>query len=88
MLRASREDVINYLVAVCVKNGVTPFDVRFAGFIQKACAAKFGYDRQKAKSFIDALISAWRFDRWRSFVEESPYLTSGEKMVWMEKHGV
>jgi hypothetical protein len=75
------------LVAICIKNNVTPDNVRFAGLIRKACASKFGYDKYKAKSFIDALISAWSFNKWKNYVEDSPYLTTEEKEWWLQQHG-
>jgi hypothetical protein len=85
--KLSRADIITYLVAICIKNNVTPNDSRFAGLIRKACAAKFGYDKYKATSFIDALISAWRFNKWKDYVEDSPYLTKEEKERWLKQHG-
>lgn len=82
-----RADVVNYLIAVCVKNNVTPNNVKFAGLIIKACASKFGYDKYKAKSFIDTLISAWRSDKWKNYIKESPYLTKEEKERWLKENG-
>lgn len=83
----ARGDVIDYLVGVCVKNNVTPLKTAFADFIMRACAAKFGYDRSRAKSFIDTLISAWKHDKWISFVKDNPYLQPHEKEAWIKAHG-
>lgn len=85
--KPSRADIVNYLIGVCVKNGVTPQKVTFANFIRKVCASKFSMDKYKAKSYIDTLISAWQFDKWKGYVEESPYLTLEEKERWLKTHG-
>jgi hypothetical protein len=84
--KLSRADIINYLIAICVKNNITPKDVRFAGLIRKVCASKFGYDKYKAKSFMEVLISAWRFNKWKNYVENSHYLTEEEKRKWVQEH--
>jgi hypothetical protein len=79
-------DVIDYLIAVCVKADKNPLKPDFADFIIKKCSSKFGYDRYKARSFIDSLLNAWRDDRWKSYIENNPYLTNKEKEEWMKKH--
>ena len=81
-----RADIINYLVAVCVKNNVTPEKAAFAGLIREACADKFVMDKYKAKSYVSTLISSWRLSRWRTWVRDSPYLTFEEKERWLEQH--
>jgi hypothetical protein len=86
MSRISRMDVIDFLIAVCVKANITPLKPAFADFIIKKCSSKFGYDRYRAKSFIDSLLSAWRDDKWKSYVKNNPYLTEQEKTEWMKKH--
>ena len=87
MSRLRRGDVIDYLIAVCVKNNITPTRTGFADFILRACAGKFGMDKAKGKSFIDALISAWKFDRWKNHIKDNPYLTPEEKEGWFKRHG-
>jgi hypothetical protein len=86
MSRISRIDVIDYLIAICIKADKTPQKVGFADFVIKRCSGKFGYDKYRAKSFIDTLINAWRDDRWKSYVKNNPYLTEQEKTEWMKKH--
>ncbi|MEM1564284.1 MAG: hypothetical protein QW161_06415 [Candidatus Bathyarchaeia archaeon] len=85
--RTARGDVIDYLVGVCVKNNVTPLKTAFADFVIQACAAKFGYDKSRSKSFIDTLLSAWKHDRWTGFVRDNPYLTPQEKERWIQIYG-
>lgn len=85
--KLTRQDYISYLVAISVKNNITPAKVGFADYIIKACAAKFSMDKYKAKSYINTLISTWRFNKWKRHVEESPYLTEAEKERWFREHG-
>jgi hypothetical protein len=85
--KPSRLDVISYAVAICIKNNVTPNNVKFAGLIRKVCASKFGMDKYKAKSYVDTLISSWSFNKWKTYVKDSPYLTTEEKERWLKQHG-
>jgi hypothetical protein len=84
--KVSRAEVIDYLVAVAVKAGKTPSKVGFADFIINKCSSKFGYDKYRAKSFIDTLINAWNDDKWKTYVQNNPYLTEQEKAEWTEKY--
>lgn len=86
MSRTNRMDVIDYLIAVCVKTDRTPIKTAFADFIIKKCSGKFGYDKYRAKSFIDTLINAWKDDKWKNYIKNNPYLTEEEKMEWTKKH--
>jgi hypothetical protein len=79
-------DVVDYLIAICVKADKTPQKVGFADFVINRCSAKFSYDKYRAKSFIDTLINAWRDDKWRNYVKNNPYLTEEEKTEWIKKH--
>ena len=84
--KISRIDVIDYLVAMCVKANKTPANISFADFVIKKCSFKFGYDKYRAKSFINTLINAWRDDKWKNYVKNNPYLTEEEKAEWIQKH--
>ncbi len=85
--RISRADVIDYLIAISVKANKNPDKAGFADFIIRKCQNKFGYDKYRAKSFIDTLVGAWRDDKWNYHVKNNPYLTAEEKENWVKEHG-
>lgn len=85
--KLTRANIINYLIAICVKNNIPPNNVRFAGLVRKVCGDKFGMDKYKAKSYIDTLISSWRLSRWKNWIQDSPYLTLEERERWFKQHG-
>ena len=72
------------LVAVCVKNKLTPQKNIFCDFILGACASLYGYERRTARSYVDVLLSAWRFDRWESYIQKNELLKEGDLAEWMK----
>jgi len=77
---------LSVLVALCVKNNKTPDKVGFADFVVKACASMYGMDRKATKHPISVLISAWYFDRWKSWIKQNPSLKKEEIGQWIEQH--
>jgi hypothetical protein len=84
--QAERMNRIDYLIAVCVKNNITPNHNAFADLIIRTSESRFGVRRDTSKSYVDTLINAWRDDKWKYRVQNNPYLTEQEKKEWMGKH--
>ena len=74
------------LVAVCVKKELTPSQTGFADFIIRLSASYFQCDKRTSRSYIDTLIQAFRFDKWKSLVQQNLYLSEEEKVGWMTRH--
>jgi len=87
MTEMTKEDRVNVLVAICVKNNRTPNDTGFADLVIRACSKYFHYGKRTARTYIDILISTWRFDKWKDWVKNNPMLTPEEKERWLQKIG-
>jgi hypothetical protein len=74
------------IVAVCVKRNITPNKTGFADFLFRLSAAYYQNDRRTTKKYIDTLIQAYHFDRWRTLVEQTCFLTQEEKNLWIREH--
>jgi len=85
-MREDREERIHQLIALCVKNNLTPLKNAFAGFLQNVCISRFGIEKRTARNYIDSLIAGWRLDRWKQMLQENPYLTMEEKTTWITQH--
>jgi len=81
-----REKRIGLLIALSVKNSLTPDSVAFCDFILKASAAKFAVTRQTAKGYVDTLLSCWRWGRWKEQIKTNNNLTQEEKDRWIKEH--
>lgn len=81
----SRDDRISQLVALCVKNDLTPRKNAFAGKIRDWSSMRFGCSERTAKDYATTINNAWTGDRWKNFVAESEYLTEEEKQAWIAK---
>jgi hypothetical protein len=85
-LLSEKDQRLNQLIALCVRNNLTPNKTPFCDFIIRACASIYGYEKRTAKSYVDILISAYRFNRWQNYVQFNPHLTDGEKQAWINLH--
>ena len=81
-----RRDRIYRLIALCVKNGVTPSKTSFADFILTTASALFTVSHKTSRGYIDTLIQIWNYDKWKTFVKNNDYLTKEEKEKWMSTH--
>lgn len=79
-----RADCINQLVALCAKNKKIPSKIGFADFIIWVCWKRFGYRWRVAHDYIDILLEIWHVDKWKTRVEENPYLDEKTKQAWAE----
>lgn len=83
-----KEDRVQKLIALCVKNKMSPQKNAFAGFIHKVASGTFMVTKATAKSYIHTLIEAWRLDKWKSLVSSNQYLLREEKQKWINSHQV
>jgi hypothetical protein len=74
-----------YLVALAVKNDVTPAKNTFVAFARKTYT-RFPVSKRTLKEEIDIVVSAWYRDRWISIIEASPYFNREETDEWKRKH--
>lgn len=84
--RRDKLDRIDQVIALCVKNNMTPDKNPFAGFVIKICSIRFGLDESTARSYIRTIISAWRGDRWKYNIKQNAYLTKEETEKWIQNH--
>lgn len=84
-MSSMKEQRIRQLVAVCVKKSLTPKKTAFCNFILQVTASYYGFSKRTAKQYVDILIRAFRFDRWKSLVENNVHLEKEEKKQWMGK---
>ena len=80
-----RQDRIEQLLAIMVKNEITPRRIAFTDIVIRVSAMKFAVFLETAKEYAQVLIDAWRADKWESMVKENGYLTSEEKEKWFRK---
>jgi hypothetical protein len=80
------QDRVDQLIALCIRNNLTPANSAFVEYIRKACATRFGLEKNKAKPFVEILVSAWRGDKWKYHVHQSSYLTKEEIDQWIKTH--
>ena len=82
----SRIDRLRQLVATCIKAGRLPGQRRagLADFVLNA-AATLGLTPQTCRAYLRTLIHAWNHDRWRSYVENNPYLTEEQRETFLEQ---
>lgn len=83
--QAEKDENLLKLVALCVKNHKTPAGNAFADVIINICTGKFGYNKRTARTYVESLLSSWRLDKWRSRIQNNPYLTE-EDSLWMLQH--
>lgn len=82
-----RKTRLDVLVALLVKNNLSPNKITFCDFILRASATNFGVRKETAKGYIDTLISCWNWDKLKEWVQENPHLTLNEKERWFKEHG-
>jgi hypothetical protein len=82
-----RVDRLRQIVAELVRRNVTPDSNNFADWVQ-TLVASFGLSTSVAKDYIATLIRAWRYLKWKPFIEYNDYLTDEEKKAWFEKYGI
>jgi hypothetical protein len=83
-----KQERITTLVAVCVKNKVTPQKTAFADFIIRACASLYAFEKRTSRAYVDVLIQSWRFDRWKSYVMQNVNLSMEEQQAWMTEGAI
>lgn len=87
-MTSPREERMLQLVALCVHHDKNPSKTTaFADFIIQACASAFGSSRRTAKTYLDTLISSWRANKWRNYVQDNLYLKPEERGRWLIEHG-
>lgn len=82
--RQNKLDRIDQVIALCVKNGMTPEKNTFASFVIKTCCIRFGLDESTARSYLRTIITAWRGDRWKYNVKGNGYLSPEETKKWIQ----
>jgi len=80
-----RLDRIEQLLAIMVKNNITPLKNTFTDIIIRVSASRFGASRKTAKGYSQVLIDSWRMDKWKRMVKENGYLKREEKENWFKK---
>ena len=80
-----RLDRIEQLLAIMVKNNITPLKNTFTDIIIRVSASRFGVSRKTAKGYSQVLIDSWRMDKWERMVKENGYLRREEKENWFKK---
>jgi hypothetical protein len=82
-----KQDRIAQIIAVCVKNKVDPYSRNnFADIVFAACAQLFGIEKKACKPYLDVVITTWRTNRWKRYVETNPYLSKEVVEAWMIAH--
>lgn len=82
-MSSMKEQRIRQLVAVCVKKSLTPKKTAFCDFILRVTAAYYSFSKRTAKQYVDILIRAYHFDRWKSLVENNIHLEKEEQNKWI-----
>jgi hypothetical protein len=84
--QSQKEQRVHQIVALCVKKGKHPYKTAFCDFVIRACAALYNYDKRTAKTYVNILIGAWYFDKWRTLVQNNLRLTEEERQQWINSH--
>ncbi len=78
---------IEVLVALCVKNNKNPREPAFADKITQYCSGYLDVtDKRTVRGYIDILINAWHLDYWKTRVEHNLRLTVEERSAWISLH--
>lgn len=86
MSSEARQDRIRKLVALCIKNNITPEKITFGNFVRRVCLSTFGLEKQAAKSMALTVYGAWTGDHWKIMVQDNPYLTEEQSQKWIKEH--
>ena len=78
---------VEVLVALCVKNNKTPRQPAFADKIKQYCSGYLDVtDKRTVRGYIDILINAWNLDNWKTRVENNLRLNEEERKSWISSH--
>lgn len=86
MTAGVRKDRIQQIIALCIKNDITPSQSTCSGFVRKICSARFALGKDTARSYTETVFSAWKADHWKFLVTGNPYLTEEEIEKWPKTH--
>lgn len=82
----SKQFHIAQLIAICVKKDLTPKKIGFSDYIYRLCATYWVYERRTARKYVDILIQAFTFDKWKGLVKANTFLKEEEREAWIQKH--
>ena len=78
---------VEVLIALCVKNDKHPGKPAFADKVTQFCSGYLDVtDRRTIRGYIDILINAWNLDNWKTRVENNLRLTEEERKFWISSH--
>jgi len=83
MTEPSREDRLNLIVALAVKNKTHPNKNNFVSFVRRIYASKFNLSVAQTRAELDILVKAYQAERWKTLLKDLPYeLTEKELEEW------
>jgi hypothetical protein len=86
MAEQARQDRIHKLIALCVKNNLTPDKPGWGDRVRWLCLSQFGLAKRAARDLAATVYGAWRGDHWKCMVQQNEYLTEDQKQKWLNEH--
>lgn len=75
------------LIAVCVKRNITPKNNNgFCDYILRVAATYYACEKRVGRNYVNVLIQAFKFDKWKSLVIHNEFLNEEEKKQWINTH--
>lgn len=75
------------IVAELIRRDITPNSNNFADVVRSLCAG-FGLRTATTRDYVQTLINAFKYLKWKPFVENNDYLTPEEKQAWLKKWNI
>jgi len=80
-----RIDRLRRLVAVLIREGITPQHSLYGTRVLQIACGEFGVREQTAREYTRTLAYAWQRYRWTNWIKHNPYLTKEEKEEYIRK---
>jgi len=82
MTEPSREDRLNLIVALAVKNKTHPNKNNFVSFVRRIYASKFNLSVAQTRAELDILVKAYQAERHEDPEEYHAPKPDGERIIW------
>lgn len=81
-----RIDRLRKIVAILIKEGVTPNDVNYGQRVYEIACGELGLRKATSREYAQTLQVSWRHYRWTNWVRGNNYLSEKERQEWTEKY--
>jgi len=77
-----RLDRLKQIIAYAVKNNIKGTDTKFASCVIQVCAS-FGIHKKTGREYLETLITAYKFNKWKSYLIHNKYIEKEDVENWI-----